>query len=44
MKYKLTDETLIHNEITLYRIQALKDFGNVRNGDLGGYNSSLINL
>jgi hypothetical protein len=37
MKYKLTDEKIEHNGKMLYRIQALKDFGNVKAGDLGGY-------
>ena len=44
MKYKLTDETIRHGGRTLYRIQALKDFGNVKAGDLGGYIESEINL
>ena len=34
-KYKLTDETtVVHGDITLYRIQALRDFGDVKKGDL----------
>ena len=44
MKYKLTDETIKHNGITLYRIQALKDFGDVKAGDLGGWVQSEKNL
>lgn len=44
MKYKLTDETIKHNDRTLHRIQALKDFGNVKAGDLGGYVESGRNL
>jgi hypothetical protein len=44
MKYKLTDETIEHNGKTLYRIQALKDFGDVKAGDLGGYIESERNL
>jgi hypothetical protein len=44
MKYKLTDETIEHNGKTLYRIQALKDFGDVKAGDLGGYVESERNL
>ena len=36
-KYELTDETKIVNERTLHRIRALKDFGSVRAGDLGGW-------
>lgn len=44
MKYKLTEnkkETLFG---TLYQIQALKDFGNVEFGDLGGWISKEANL
>ena len=44
MKYKLTDETIRHGGRTLYRIQALKDFGDVKAGDLGGYVESGGNL
>ena len=44
MKYKLTDETIKHNDKTLYRIQALKDFGNVKAGDLGGWIQSETSL
>jgi hypothetical protein len=44
MKYKLIDETIEHNGKTLYRIQALKDFGDVKAGDLGGWVESERNL
>jgi predicted acyltransferase (DUF342 family) len=44
MKYKLTDEKIKHNDKTLYRIQALKDFGNVKAGDLGGWIQSETSL
>lgn len=44
MKYKLTDEKIKHNDKTLYRIQALKDFGLVKAGDLGGWIQSEANL
>ena len=44
MKYKLTDEKIKHNGRTLYRIQALKDFGDVKAGELGGYVESETNL
>jgi UDP-3-O-[3-hydroxymyristoyl] glucosamine N-acyltransferase len=44
MKYKLTDETIKHNGRRLYRIQALKDFGNVKANDLGGWIQSKTNL
>jgi hypothetical protein len=43
-KYKLTNETIIHKGITLYRIKALRDFSNVRKGDLGGYIEKEANL
>ena len=43
-KYKLTDETRSQGSITLYRIQALKDFANVKKGDLGGWVESEKNL
>jgi hypothetical protein len=44
MKYKLTDETKKHGEVTLYRIQALKDFGDVKSGDNGGWVENQLNL
>ena len=44
MKYKLTDETIKLNSKTLFRIQALKNFGDVKTGDLGGYVESEKNL
>jgi len=37
MKYKLTTESKNINGATLYRIEALKDFGDVKAGDLGGW-------
>jgi len=37
MKYRLTGETIKKDGFTLYRIQATKDFGNIRKGDLGGF-------
>jgi hypothetical protein len=44
-KYKLLKNHKIeHAGITLYRIQALKDFGDVKAGDLGGYVQSERNL
>ena len=36
-KYRLTEETTKVGNRTLYRIQALRDFGNVKEGDIGGY-------
>ena len=36
-KYELTDITKEVDSVTLYRIRALKDFANVKAGELGGY-------
>jgi hypothetical protein len=44
-KYKiLFDDTIEYNAHILYRIEALKDFSNVKKGDLGGYIESYANL
>ena len=43
-KYELTEETIELYGRTLYRIKALKDFGDVEVGDLGGYIESESNL
>ena len=43
-KYKLTEESINYCDKTLYRIEALKDFGNVKKGDKGGYVQSEENL
>ena len=44
-KYKLTNETtVVYRRTTLHRIQALKDFGDVKKGDLGGFVESEENL
>ena len=43
-KYRLTEETINVNGITLYRIEALKDFGDVKEGDKGGFIESEENL
>ena len=43
-KYELTDETKKRKGHTLYRIRALKDFGDVKKGDLGGWIESEDNL
>lgn len=43
-KYELTDETITFSGLTLHRIRALKDFGNVIKGDLGGFIESEKNL
>ena len=44
MKYELTNETIVINGITLYRIIALKSFLNITKGDLGGYVEGYKNL
>jgi len=36
-KYKLTNETVQHFGRTLHRIRALRDFGDIKKGDLGGF-------
>ena len=43
-KYKLTEETISVNGRTLYRIEAIKDFGDVKKGDKGGYVENEENL
>ena len=43
-KYKLTDETINLNSVTLYRIEALKYFGEIKKGDKGGFIESENNL
>lgn len=43
-KYKLTDETIDIEGKTLYRIEALKDFGEIKKGDKGGFIESENNL
>ena len=43
-KYKLTEESISYFSKTLYHIEALKDFGNVKKGDKGGYVQSEENL
>ena len=43
-KYKLLDECIEFNGLKLFRIQALKDFDNVKTGDIGGYIESEKNL
>lgn len=44
MKYKLTEETQRYYGRDLYRIQALKDFGDVKAGELGGWVEKESNL
>lgn len=43
-KYKLTDETIEYDGVTLYRIEAIRDFSIVRVGDKGGFVQSELNL
>ncbi len=43
-KYKLTEETLSRFGKTLYRIEAVRDFGDVKDGEKGGYIQSEDNL
>jgi len=44
-KYELlADDCLRAGDRTVYRIRALRDFGDVRRGDLGGYIESEANL
>ena len=44
MKYKITQKQKTVNGVTLYQIQALKDFGNVGKGELGGWIEKEQNL
>lgn len=43
-KYKLTEESINYLCRTLYRIEALKDFDDIKKGDKGGYVESEANL
>lgn len=43
-KYELTKETVTISKKTLYRIRAVRDFGSVKTGDLGGYIEKEENL
>lgn len=43
-KYKLTEETLAVDGHVLHRIIALRDFGEVKKGDLGGFIEKESNL
>ena len=43
-KYILTSETMEINKHILHRIKALKDFGDVKKGDLGGWVEDIHNL
>jgi len=43
-KYELTGRFLWHEDTALYRIKALKDFNDVKAGDLGGFVQGFHNL
>ena len=43
-KYELTEETVTVSGKTLHRIRAVRDFGSVKAGDLGGYIEKEENL
>lgn len=43
-KYELTSETLRYKGCTLHRIKALKDFGSIKAGELGGWVEKEKNL
>ena len=43
-KYKLTEETTNMGNRTLYRIEALRDFSDVKKGDKGGFVEKEDNL
>lgn len=43
-KYEITDETKEYNGVTLNRIKAIKDFGNVKKGEIGGWIEKEENL
>ena len=43
-KYKLTDEIIVFCDTKLYRIEALKDFSDIKKGDKGGFIESENNL
>ena len=45
LKYEvLTDNSIMYGKHKLYRIRALKSFGDVRKGEIGGYVESVSNL
>ena len=44
MKYKLTKNKKTIGDITLYQIEALKNFSNIKKGDLGGWIEKESNL
>lgn len=44
LKYRLTDETIEHEGLTLFRIEAVRSFGDVDAGERGGFVQSDANL
>ena len=44
IKFEFTGEPISHFGVTLHRIKALRDFGNVTAGELGGYVEKIENL
>ena len=43
-KYELTEETVVIGDKTLFRIRALRSFGDIKAGDLGGFIENERNL
>lgn len=43
-KYIITKETIEYEGMTLHRIKAIRDFGNIKSGDLGGFIEEENNL
>lgn len=43
-KFELTADRIKSNGVTLHRIKALIDFGDVKTGELGGYVEKETNL
>lgn len=41
---RLTNESIIHDGITLYRIEAIYDFNDITKGTIGGYVQSMDNI
>jgi hypothetical protein len=44
MKYKLTHQSMKHDGVPLYRIEAIASFGNVKAGERGGWVQNTRNL
>ena len=43
-KFNLTNESITYNGHTLYRIEAIRDFGSIKKGDKGGFVEKEFNL